>query len=128
MEGQHHKGYPEALTGWPQALLRTGNKENALIRSTSLFAEIHKKNGLKPLIEALETGEHNSAVLWAHTLKGQATTIGAEEVAKLADQLETQLKKETQLQKTQLLVELETALSCVLNSIFEYQNKSQGNG
>ena len=66
------------------------NDRQALSRARKAFAEAHADDAAR-LADALNGDDRDSAAYIAHSLKGAAATIGEDEVAELAQQLEERL-------------------------------------
>ncbi|NJD89962.1 MAG: transporter substrate-binding domain-containing protein [Geobacter sp.] len=93
-EGLRAFTFPESTPGidLEKAIKRVGNKQ-ILITVLKEFRRLHSQDD-RIIREAVENGSHLLARRVAHTLKGLAKTIGAEEVGNIAESIENSLSKD----------------------------------
>lgn len=93
-EGSRIFGFPEATPGIDlgKAVRRVGNQQ-ILVTVLKEFRRLHCQDD-RIISEAVEKGAHLMARRVAHTLKGLARTIGAEEVGNIAESIEHCLSKD----------------------------------
>ncbi len=98
------------------ALARLGNNQNLYRRMLLMFCAEHGKDGLA-IRDALNSKEFELALRLAHTLKGLAGSIGAEELCAAAKDLETDIRTGKETIEEGLLARVEQKLMVVIASV-----------
>ena len=98
------------------ALSRLGNNQQLLLRLLLTFQFEHSRDGQK-LRDAIQTRQVELAQRLAHTIKGVAGQIGADELKTAARDLESAIKAANPADVQSCLKVLEDKLAAVLESI-----------
>jgi len=100
------------------ALARLGGNQKLYLRLLRMFRE-SQRTTVDSLLAAIEGDDLELARRLAHTLKGVAGTIGADELAEAARQLEAAIVEQDELLIRETVAETKDKLSAVLGSIVE---------
>jgi HPt (histidine-containing phosphotransfer) domain-containing protein len=117
-EGIRTEGLPVDLPGIDinEGLKRVGDNRKLFRKLLVDFREDHG-NDIPAIREALDQGRAGVARRLAHTIKGVAGTIGAEELRSTAAELETALKEERESSYAERIEALKRAMHPVLEGL-----------
>ncbi|MBF0389499.1 MAG: response regulator [Desulfamplus sp.] len=93
----------------------SGNKKLYI----NLLKKFHRdnQNVIQEILKAVEQNNQELAVRLAHTIKGVAGTIGAEEVQAIVGSLEADLKSDINADHSQLITKLDASISQILKTL-----------
>ena len=116
-EGSRVFTFPEITPGidLKKAIKRVGNQQ-ILITVLKEFRRLHGQDD-RIISEAVGNGAHLMAKRVAHTLKGLAKTIGAEEVGSIADSIENALSKDPVQSIEEFMQRLSKELATLTDSL-----------
>ena len=109
--------FPDTTPGidLEKAIKRVGNQQ-ILITVLKEFRRLHSQDD-RIISEAVEKGAFLMAKRVAHTLKGLARTIGAEEVGNIAESIESSLSKDPVQSIDEFMQPLAKELATLINSL-----------
>lgn len=100
-----------------KAMYSLGGNTKLLMRLMGQFCQDYAK-GVKPALELMASGDWDTLKRWIHTLKGSSSTLGMEQVAACAEDLE-RMGFDNVLPSSADLEPLDEALNAVIRSVTE---------
>lgn len=123
IQKSHADNFPQQLPGinLKEALLRINGKKDKYLQMLRIFKD-HHLTCLPDLKAALSKREISAAIRLIHTLKGNSASIGANDVSKISEKIQSLLEDKLFGPALEsLLSELEIKLSIVKQSISELE-------